>query len=37
MGEKIGLIMNFLTVNQGSKPVRGGIRIQFEAEFTFEE
>ena len=29
--------MSFLTVNQGSKPVREGIRIQSETEFTSEE
>ena len=27
VGERIGLIMDFLTVNQGSKLVRGGVRI----------
>ena len=37
MSEKIGLIMSFLTVNQDSKSVRGGICIQSEAEFTSEE
>ena len=37
MGEKIRLIMSFLTVNQGSKPVRWGIRIQSKAKFTSEE
>ena len=26
MGERTGLIIGFLTVNQGSKPIRGGIR-----------
>ena len=31
MGEKNGLIMSFLTVNQGSKPVRWGAHIQSKA------
>ena len=37
VGEKTGLVMGFLTVNRGTKPVRGGICTKSEVETKSEE